>query len=266
MKRYLYLFPLMAFTAATLTLAGCDDPADEQAADQTAVTAPATTETSALPDAAAPVETSPAAATVINAEGATAYATAEGATTGAVFLTLHNPGAESDKLVGATTSVASTVEIHENVVGADGTMQMRKVDGVEVPPGQQVSLKPDGYHIMLMGLNAPLVQGESFTVTLDFDKAEDVTLPVTITAPGGATASDASASMDHGDHVPAEASDVPTPATDAPATDEPLDLAPAPTSDTTGTPGYGSTTAGEAAESSPSATTDVPSADAQPAQ
>lgn len=256
MKRSLHLLPLMAFTAMTLVLAGCDDKAEDQSADAT-ITAPAADETatSVMPTAeTAPAATDmvEAAAPMISAEGANAYATAEGATTGAIFLTLHNPGSEADRLVGASTTKASTVEIHENTVAADGTMEMRKVNGVDIPPGQQVSLSPNGYHIMLMGLSTPLVQGETFDVTLDFEKAPDVTVPVTITAPGGdAVGSDGTASMDHTDHVPAEASDIP-------ATDEPVTETTAPAAET---PAYGSTMPGEAAESSPSATTDTPTAD-----
>lgn len=256
MKRSLHLLPLMAFTAMTLVLAGCDDKAEDQAADAT-ITAPADeTATSVMPSAeTAPVATDVVDATTapaVSAEGANAYATAEGATTGAIFLTLHNAGSEADRLVGASTAKAATVEIHENTVAADGTMEMRTVGGVDVPPGQQVSLSPNGYHIMLMGLSAPLVQGETFDVTLDFEKAPDVTVPVTITAPGGAAVgSEGTASMDDGDHVPAEASDVP-------ATDEPVAETTAPATET---PAYGSTMPGEAAESSPSATTDTPTAD-----
>lgn len=268
MKRSLYIFPLMAFTAMTLVLAGCDDTAEDQTTD-TAVTAPATDEaaTSVMPEATETV--APAAvAAAVSAEGANAYATAEGATTGAIFLTLHNSGTEADRLIGASTAVSPTVEIHENVVAADGTMQMSKVDGVDVPAGQQVSLSPNGYHIMLMGLSAPLVQGETFDVTLDFDKAPDVTVPVTITAPGGvATGTDASASMDHSTMDHGTTADVPAEASDVPATDEPVaETAPTTEAPVSETPSYGSTMPGEAAESSPSATTDTPTADVPAAQ
>lgn len=257
MKRSLSLFPLMAFTAMTLVLAGCDDKAEDQAADS-AITAPASDEvaTSVMPEAPAAIEPAPMA-TGVSAEGANAYATAQGATTGAIFLTLHNSGAEPDRLIGASTIVAPTVEIHENTVAADGTMQMNKVEGVDVPAGQQVSLSPNGYHIMLMGLSAPLVQGQSFDVTLDFEKSADLTVPVIITAPGAATGADASASVDHStmDHG---AADVPAEASDIPATDEPVSGGTAPAAET---PAYGSTMPGETAESSPSASTDTPTAD-----
>lgn len=200
MKRKLYLYPLMAFTAATFVLAGCDDKKDQ---DQTAVgteaTAPAgdQTMTSTMPsatDTAGTTATTAPVAAAVTAEGATAYATTEGTTTGAVFLTLHNTGSEADRLIGASSD-KSTVEIHENSVGPDGTSQMRKVDAIDVPAGQQVTLKADGYHLMLTGLSQPLTQGETFNVTLDFEKAPDVTVPVTIVAPGDSSAG--TMTMDH---------------------------------------------------------------------
>ncbi len=231
MKRALYLMPLMAMTALTLSLGACDDKSDDPAAvEQT---------TSAAPDAAAPSATT--AVATINAEGATAFATAPSATTGAVFLTLHNPQAAADKLVGASTSVASSVEIHESATDANGVATMTKVDALEIPAGQQVSLKTGGYHLMLMGLTAPLVEGTPFDITLDFENAPDVTLPVTVTA-AGAIASDATATMDHGtmdhDAPPADTVDEATPpptdtTTGTTATDEPMtDPAASPT-DTT---------------------------------
>lgn len=217
MKRALYLIPLMAATALTFSLGACDDKSeDTSAADPSAMTAqePAAADTTAIAPAA-----------IINAEGATAYATAPGATNGAVFMTLHNPGAAADKLVGANTSVAASVEIHESATDANGVATMTKVDALEIPAGQQVSLKADGYHLMLMGLTAPLTEGTPFDITLDFEKnAPDVTLPVTVTA-AGATASDATATMDHStmDHgtatpPPADTTTGTTP-TDEPMTD-----------------------------------------------
>lgn len=181
MKRYLYLFPLMAFTAATLALSACDDnkAEDTAAADQT-MTAPETTTADAM--------VAPSAATVTAMDGKS-FATAPGVTVGGVFVTLQNSGTETDKLVGATTDVAPTVEIHETSMdSATGTMQMRKVDSVEIGAGQQATLSPEGYHIMLMGLTAPLTEGQTFNVTLDFDKSADVVVPVTVTAAGAPAA------------------------------------------------------------------------------
>jgi copper(I)-binding protein len=201
MKRKYYLFPLMAMTALSLTLAACDDKVENE----TAATTETTTEAPMAPEAAAPTA-------AIQAEGATAYATAPDATTGAVFLTIHNATATADKLVGASTPAATTVEIHQSATDANGVATMTKVDGVAIPAGQQVTLDSNGYHIMLMGLTAPLTEGTPFDITLDFETAADVTLPVTVVAPAGATMP-----MDHSAHdSTAPAAD----ATAAPTADE----------------------------------------------
>ncbi len=214
MKRSLYIFPLMAFTALSLTLAGCDDNTAEDTA------APAGVEQSTMPVP----EDAPSVAATIDASNAIAYATAEGAQTGAIFVTLHNPQAGIDKLLGAATDKAGTVEIHESYVDeADGTMQMRKVDSVEILPNQQVELKPGSYHIMLIDLAAPLVEGEKFDVTLNFQNAGSVVVPVTITAPGasasGAMATEMTAPSTTNGHIHDDGSAV-APSIDATTVDE----------------------------------------------
>lgn len=229
MKRSYYIFPLMAFTALSLTLAGCD----ENKTDETAAAEQATT--TEQPAAMAPVDTTmadtaPVAATPITASNARAYATAEGATTGAIFLTLNNPNTAPDKLIAVRTTKAPRAEIHESFVDeADGTMQMRQVQGgLDVAPGQPVELKPGGYHIMLFDLAEPLVEGQAFEATLTFQNAGDVVVPVSITAPG-ASATDAmgaemtSPTADNHAHDDGAAV-TPSTTTDAPATEAPAGM------------------------------------------
>ncbi len=218
MKKYRYLIPVLALGLSTLSLGACDNKDEENsttAAEQTTTDAVAPEET-VTPAMEAPSPT-PAAVTVLQAEGATAFATAADATTGAVFLTLHNSGASDDRLIAASTAKAGVVEIHEGFVDENGVMQMRKVDGISVPAGQMVQLKPGGYHIMLMQLNGPLSLGETFDVTLDFENGPDVTVPVSIVAPGDSGAM-SHEGMDHSGHMMMD--DSAAPVEDAPAADE----------------------------------------------
>lgn len=121
----------------------------------------------------------------ITAENAHAYATAPTAKTGAVFMTLKNAGGEDDTLVGADTDVAQINEIHENYIDPDdGTMMMRKIKSAIVPANDHVMFEPTGKHIMLINLEERLVQGHTFTLTLTFEKAGTVVVPVQIVAPG----------------------------------------------------------------------------------
>jgi copper(I)-binding protein len=107
-------------------------------------------------------------------------ATAKGARVGVGYLAIVNKGATPDRLVSATADVAEKVELHET--GMDnGVMTMRGLpDGVEIKPGETLTLKPGGLHLMLMGLKQPLAQGADVRVTLNFAKAGPVaaTLPV----------------------------------------------------------------------------------------
>jgi copper(I)-binding protein len=111
-----------------------------------------------------------------------ARATAPSAKAGGVFLTLK-PGAAPDKLTGASTPVAEMAELHRTVA-ENGVMKMLPVETMPVEPGKPVELKPGGLHIMLMGLKQPLKQGETFPITLRFEKSPPVTATVMIGAPG----------------------------------------------------------------------------------
>jgi copper(I)-binding protein len=108
-----------------------------------------------------------------------ARATPGGAQTGAVYMTIVNSGASGDQLVAASTPVAGTAQVHEMSMN-NGVMQMRPVAALDVKPGATVALAPGGYHIMLLGLNRPLKDGDSFPMTLTFAKSgkQDVVVSV----------------------------------------------------------------------------------------
>lgn len=114
-----------------------------------------------------------------------ARATAPGAPAGAAYLTVTNSGKEADRLIAASTPAAKTAELHTHIHD-NGVMRMRQVEAIDVPAGGTVALKPGGLHVMLMGLTAPLAQGSSFDVTLTFEKAGKVTVPVAVQSAGAA--------------------------------------------------------------------------------
>ena len=125
----------------------------------------------------------PPAATV-EVQAAWARATAPRAQSGGIFLTLTDRGPD-DRLLGAATPVATTAELHETV-DDHGIMRMRPVPGLPLATATPVTLRPGGLHIMLFGLQHPLVQGQAFPVTLSFEHAPPVTVTVTVGAPGAA--------------------------------------------------------------------------------
>jgi copper(I)-binding protein len=128
-------------------------------------------------------------------------ATPAGAGNAAAYVTVNNTGTTPDTLLAAAApTVSDKLEIHE-VSMKNGVMSMKRAaGGVAIPAGGSVTLKPGGYHIMIMGVKQPLKQGDSFPGTLTFEKAGKVDVRFTVEA-AGATAP--SMPMDHGamDHM-----------------------------------------------------------------
>lgn len=73
--------------------------------------------------------------------------------------------ARTARVVAVSSPVAAMVEIHEMKM-EDGVMKMRAVEALPLPAGQAVALKPGSYHVMLMGLKAPIKAGETVPLTL----------------------------------------------------------------------------------------------------
>ena len=73
--------------------------------------------------------------------------------------------ADAARLVSASSPVAKSVEIHQMEMHGQ-TMKMREVDGIDLPAGQTVNLASGGFHIMLVGLNKQLNEGESVPLSL----------------------------------------------------------------------------------------------------
>jgi periplasmic copper chaperone A len=120
----------------------------------------------------------------IAVEGPWARATPGGARTGAVYMTLANKTNASDRLTAASSDVAAEVQIHEMSV-VNGIMKMRQLtDGLAIPAGGSVTLKPGSYHVMLIGLKKPLTVGETFPLTLTFQKAGNISVTVQVKAMG----------------------------------------------------------------------------------
>jgi copper(I)-binding protein len=122
----------------------------------------------------------------ISVRSAWARATAPGQEAGGAFLIIRGRGAP-DRLVGGSTPVAASVEIH--TMHMDGAiMRMRRQNGVDVPADGALKLEPGGTHLMLMGLRAPLAAGRTFDLALDFAEAgrKEVrvkVLPIAATGP-----------------------------------------------------------------------------------
>jgi periplasmic copper chaperone A len=131
-------------------------------------------------------------------------ATPKGAASGAGYMTVTNKGTAPDRVSCVSSDASAQCQIHTMTM-EDGVMKMRPVEGgLEILPGQTITLKPGGFHIMLLDLKHPLEQGQSVKATLKFDHAGtvDVEYPIAgigAPAPGAADAGGGGTMMS-GDH------------------------------------------------------------------
>lgn len=112
----------------------------------------------------------------------------------AYFAMLENTGNTADRLLRASTPVASRVELHTMAVDAQGVMRMREIDGIALAPHAKIRMRPGmGTHLMLVGLKEPLKDGARFPMTLEFERAGKVDVEVVVQSaiPGGGAASQA---------------------------------------------------------------------------
>ena len=111
-----------------------------------------------------------------------------GSSNAAMYLrTLKNTGDQADRLLGARTPAAASVEIHHMRTDAGQVARMRAVDAVPMPPRSAQKLMHGGqWHLMLLNLKAPLKNGDHFPVTLRFERAGDKEVTVWVQQPRAA--------------------------------------------------------------------------------
>lgn len=134
-----------------------------------------------------------------------ARATPKGASAAAAYMTITNNGNAPDRLSCVSSDVSAGCQIHSMTMD-NGVMKMRPVEGgLEIKPGETVTLKPSGLHVMLTDLKTPLEQGKTVAVTLRFEKAGPVKVELPVAAigasepgaPAGAMKMDHGMMMDH---------------------------------------------------------------------
>ncbi|MCF8512260.1 MAG: copper chaperone PCu(A)C [Rhodobacteraceae bacterium] len=102
-------------------------------------------------------------------------------TSGAVFFTIMNHGADADRLIDAKSDAAQKVELHTHKDDGNGVMQMLHVpEGFPIDAHGMHALQRGGDHVMLMGLTQELKDGDPVTVTLVFEKAGEVVIEAAV--------------------------------------------------------------------------------------
>ena len=127
-----------------------------------------------------PAETAAAPGTVTVSD-AWCRPTPNGAKVGACYVTLT--AGSDDRLVSVSTALAESAQVHE-MKTENGVMSMGELpNGLPLPAGQTVELKPGGTHVMLMGLRDPLVDGGVASFTLTFEKAPAIGVHAAVKQP-----------------------------------------------------------------------------------
>ena len=92
---------------------------------------------------------------------------------------------DNTKLVGVSSPVAGVAEVHEMKMDKDVMKMAALSNGLDLPAGKTVELKPGGYHVMLMDLKAPLAKDSTVPVTLTFQDAKGVKTQMDLKVPVG---------------------------------------------------------------------------------
>jgi len=113
-------------------------------------------------------------------EGAWSRASIGTSRPGAAYLTIRNTGPEYVTLTGIQTDIATRSEIHRSSTNDQGVTSMAPAGEIKIAPTDTVSFEPGGLHVMLMGLQHPMIEGEAFWLTLVFSDGSEVSVEVSI--------------------------------------------------------------------------------------
>lgn len=105
----------------------------------------------------------------LSVEDAWIRATPPGSSNAAAYMVIRNSG-EMDRLNGASSIAAREVQIHTHR-HADGMMNMEQIDGIDIYPDAEVTLKPHGEHLMMLGIKKPMLAGQRISMQLEFEAA-----------------------------------------------------------------------------------------------
>lgn len=91
-------------------------------------------------------------------------------------------GEEDDRLLGAHSTVASEIQLHETTTDEDGTVEMGPVEGFELPAGGTLVLEPGGFHMMLIDVER-VEPGDEIDVTLVWENGGERTISAEVIDP-----------------------------------------------------------------------------------
>ena len=95
------------------------------------------------------------------------------------FLSIESQSETTDYLVGGYTPVAERVELH-NRVERNGRKRTVRVTRIPIDANDGLTLKPNGYHIMLVNMSDKAKAGSTFPLTLKFQNSGSKQIVVSI--------------------------------------------------------------------------------------
>lgn len=98
----------------------------------------------------------------------------------AAYLTITAAASQADALLSASSPAADMVQVHEVSTDASGMTGMHPIDRLDIPAGTSVTLKPGGYHLMVMGVKSELAIGGSVELDLVFEHAGKIVVQAEI--------------------------------------------------------------------------------------
>jgi copper(I)-binding protein len=107
--------------------------------------------------------------------------TAPGMPMGVAYFSITNHGSAPDVLLGASTPIAASVQMHQTTI-TEGMARMRPLTEIVIAPGATVRIEPGGIHLMLVDLKAPLELGKSVPLELKFRTAGRITVQLSVEA------------------------------------------------------------------------------------
>jgi len=100
----------------------------------------------------------------------------------AMYFTLRNIGQKTVDVIGVRTDRASIEVLHKTTVDSGGAARMSAAPELKVAPGETLKLEPGGMHVMLIDVEAPLIEGDTLPLRLKFYDGDDITVDVPILA------------------------------------------------------------------------------------
>ena len=102
---------------------------------------------------------------------------------GAAYFVIENGTFADDTLLSVSSEIATATEVHMSMGDANGVMSMQMQEYVLVPARGQVEFKPGGLHVMFIDLMRDLKEGDTITLTLNFEKAGSKLIEIPVKTP-----------------------------------------------------------------------------------